>query len=278
MATKTSLLGLTKPAYTEAADIAVLNGNFDLIDKAVGNGAYVRNELDNSYFVDPINARGATSYNASGYTVDRWKINMGSNATVTVGNGKITLSKSGTSGSFSQVLPVNLTGKTMTYAVKTANGITCRSAVISSSSSYAQIDGVKAYLSVAVTGGQTVFQIYFNDSSNIDIELYWAALYEGAYTAETLPAYVYKGYAAELMECRRYYQTAYRVYGASIGNVSREAIMLSPPMRVTPTVSTVTEWAGNESAGYTVSSAYPDFIDISYTGWGNVKLALSADL
>ena len=33
----------------------------------------------------------------------------------------------------------------------------------------------------------------------------WAALYEGEYTAETLPPYVPKGYAAELAECQRYF-------------------------------------------------------------------------
>jgi hypothetical protein len=32
----------------------------------------------------------------------------------------------------------------------------------------------------------------------------WAALYEGTYTAETLPPYVPKGYAAELQACLRY--------------------------------------------------------------------------
>ena len=33
----------------------------------------------------------------------------------------------------------------------------------------------------------------------------WAALYEGEYTADTLPPYVPKGYAEELAECQRYY-------------------------------------------------------------------------
>ena len=55
MATKTSLLGLTKPAYTDAADIAVLNTNFDLIDKAVGNGARGANLFVNSNFANPVN-------------------------------------------------------------------------------------------------------------------------------------------------------------------------------------------------------------------------------
>ena len=35
--------------------------------------------------------------------------------------------------------------------------------------------------------------------------LAWAALYEGSYTADTLPPYVPKGYTAELAECQRYY-------------------------------------------------------------------------
>ena len=34
----------------------------------------------------------------------------------------------------------------------------------------------------------------------------WAALYEGEYTAETLPEYQPKGYGAELAECQRYFQ------------------------------------------------------------------------
>lgn len=39
--------------------------------------------------------------------------------------------------------------------------------------------------------------------------LYWAALYEGAYTEETLPPYVPKGYATELAECQRYYENSW---------------------------------------------------------------------
>lgn len=36
MATQTTNLGLVKPAYSEAADVAVINGNMDTIDGAVG--------------------------------------------------------------------------------------------------------------------------------------------------------------------------------------------------------------------------------------------------
>lgn len=89
----------------------------------------------------------------------------------------------------------------MTYAVKTANGITCKSAIISSSSSLAQIDGVNAYLGVYASSGKTIFQIYFNTSDSITLDLYWAALYEGSYTADTLPPYVPKGKHVEMLNC-----------------------------------------------------------------------------
>lgn len=262
MATKTSLLGLTKPAYTEAADIAVLNTNFDLIDKAVGQGARVWNLLDNSWFANPVAQAGQNGMHGSNkYVCDRW-ISWDKDATFA--NGCMT-----PGSPVDQRLDPNMISQTKTYTVAI-----CLSDGTIKAASGTFASGFGSYALGVLCAGTTAPYVRINTGTAVR----WAALYEGAYTAETLPAYVYKGYAAELAECRRYYQTAYRVYGTSIGNVSREAIMLSPPMRVTPTVSTVTEWAGNESAGYTVSSAHPDFVDISYTGWGNVKLALSADL
>ena len=42
------------------------------------------------------------------------------------------------------------------------------------------------------------------DQTSCDLE--YAALYEGEYTAETLPEYQSKGYGSELAECRRYFQ------------------------------------------------------------------------
>jgi hypothetical protein len=53
MATTTSFLELTKPALSELADISVLNGNFDKIDKFIketglGRGGYGVDSLDNA--------------------------------------------------------------------------------------------------------------------------------------------------------------------------------------------------------------------------------------
>ena len=60
----------------------------------------------------------------------------------------------------------------------------------------------------------------------------WAALYEGEYTADNLPPYVYKGYAAELMECQRYYQISSLVVMANESGF----VPMSIAMRVIPDI------------------------------------------
>lgn len=61
----------------------------------------------------------------------------------------------------------------------------------------------------------------------------WIALYEGSYTADTLPPYVPKGYASEFAECRRYYKRFTAPYAAimSAGFVtgSTKYIHINPP-------------------------------------------------
>ena len=190
MATKTSLLGLTKPAYTDAADIAVLNGNFDLIDKAVGNGARVTNLLDNSWFVNPINQRGQSIYDGAGYTIDRWR--TWDNGAVTINDGYISHETP-----IYQTIGVKLdSSKKYTFAVmNTDNVVTIVSGAINN-------DLWGSGINLAYNNGDSYVRIYADDHVK---NVVWAALYEGAYTAETLPAYVYKGYAAELAECQRYY-------------------------------------------------------------------------
>lgn len=202
MATKTSLLGLTKPAYTDAADIAVLNGNFDLIDKAVGQGARVGNLLDNSFFPSAfvINQRGQTVYH-DGYGIDRWRT-WNSDATVTLTADGI--KGDGTEASvLYQVIETHKVkaGKAYTIAVGYSDGtVSCASGVLTKGSGIGLWDSVEqAFL---LWGGDPPSVRLWHATKTIQ----WVALYEGAYTAETLPAYVYKGYAAELAECQRYFE------------------------------------------------------------------------
>ena len=116
------------------------------------------------------------------------------------------------------------------------------------------------------------------NNSNASISARWAAMYKGSYDASTLPAYQPKGYAAELAECMRYYREVYRVFGKDVGNVTREAIILNPPMRIPPTSTVKSLWKGNDDTSVTVSSTANNNADVTYTGWGNATIAFSADL
>lgn len=73
----------------------------------------------------------------------------------------------------------------------------------------------------------------------------WAALYEGEYTAETLPEYQPKGYGVELAECQRYYYKCKSgAFIPLINNANtigsylyRLTVYLPTVMRVAPTVT-----------------------------------------
>lgn len=241
MATKTSLLGLTKPAYTDAADIAVLNGNFDLIDKAVGQGARAGNLLDNSYFPSAyvINQRGKTQYTGNVYTIDRWRL---SNATLTVGSDGITLTGNESAAAIATQYIKSLKNGVYTFAAKVGGEVKTRIIQVSGTT-VTTIDSNNAaytvgYISATYSStGAYAFQIRTNATYAISVE--WAALYEGAYTADTLPAYVYKGYAAELAECMRYYQK--RDYVITVSQAANDTVVsgfdFMIPMRDAPTVT-----------------------------------------
>ena len=238
MATKTSLLGLTKPAYTDAADIAVLNTNFDLIDKAVGNGKFAQNLLDNSWFVNPINQRGASSYTNNGHTIDRWRDTTNSTTLITA-NGLTLQNNSTTSNAYwRQRLPTSVltSGKTYTMAVEVGGVVCCGHAVVNSTSTATFYGANGLYLSCTGLTDNTYWTIQIALSAGKTFTgVRWAALYEGAYTAETLPAYVYKGYAAELAECQRYFRKVINAQGY-VSAVS--AYMFLPyTMRALPSVT-----------------------------------------
>ena len=74
------------------------------------------NLLDNWYFGNPVNQRGLTEYTTTGYTVDRWKLDVG--GAVTLEDGCICLKKSGTYwgeyfADFDQFIGMTLTGSVL---------------------------------------------------------------------------------------------------------------------------------------------------------------------
>lgn len=251
----------------------------------VAGVSVARNLLDNSYWKNPINQRGQTSYTDKGYTIDRWtKESTYTRPHCTLNEGYTTITND--SADYNYYLIQRLEAGTLkvgscyTAAVKHHDGTTfCgRMVVPSTGRAFAVDSSHNLELAIGYTGGYEVFCIYMRKSSSIDVE--WVALYEGEYTAETLPEYQYKGYAAELLECQRYFQ---RLNAKAKPHVSynavlagSNAIILAPipisPMRmiptcVLPTGATIT--VAKSPGGSVVSSinekTITDVIDVIYS-------------
>ena len=271
MATKTSLLGLTKPAYTDAADVNVLNTNFDLIDKAVGNGTRVQNLLDNSWFLNPVNQRGKTSQLGQGYFIDRW--------TSWSDDNQISLSTNGLTANLAltQGVQCDIT-KTYTAAVCLADGSIYAGTGIPANGDF----GVWEKVWVVKTEYGVAFYLHV---TNAPQTYRWAALYEGAYTADTLPAYVYKGYAAELAECQRYFERKY-VNVLQKGSTTMYLMASFADKRIYPTVAAMTEMSGNVNANVEIWNIKNDSLggligsvpDATAEAYWYGYLDLSADL
>lgn len=147
------------------------------------------NLLDNSDFTNPVNQRGASSYNGITYTIDRWR-SWDSNNITTVNDGNISVS-----AHIVQNIPKNRfkNGSAYTIALCASDGtIYVNSGVYTPD---AEDFGDWTHTWVEITDSGDV-AIYLRNGTYI-----WAALYEGAYTADTLPPYIPKGKHVEMLNC-----------------------------------------------------------------------------
>ena len=172
-----------------------------------------RNLLDNSDFKHPVNQRGKTTTNSSftGYVLDRWIVQNYDTLVTLDSNGLNVASASADTKYLFQRLDNVKNGKTYTFAAALSDGIigVCAFTLSSTTSTWEWIKEVRVsgsfQISVAHSDWMPLF-VAMSNLKNTSARIIWAALYEGSYTAETLPPYVPKGYAAELEECRRYFR------------------------------------------------------------------------
>ena len=273
MATRTTLLGLAKPDYSDVQDVGVINGNMEIIDKEIGKRTRAHNLLDNSDFTDPVNQEDETSYTGQGlYTIDRWKQEY-NGSTVTVGDNGLTVAPGASvQGWISQYYAKPLkAGAIVTAYIKLANGTENVFAItLNESTIYLQGNGYIVGISTEK------FDLVVN-AGDPSVTFEKVALYEGEYNSDTVPTYQPKGYSAELTACLLWRRYIYRVFGSPVGNLSREAIILDPPMKDVPEVKETSLWKGSEDAGYTVQAAEKRYVDMQYTGWGSVSLILTCE-
>lgn len=284
-----SVNGKTGDVVLNAGDVGALpSGGTAVNASKLGGKApayYVRpvNLLDNGDFTQPVNQRGKTSYTGSGYMIDRWtQYQFGS---VKINSGYITLTDAGSGSSwFRQRIPHSaLLGKNLTFAVKEKNGTvsvvtaTYPSSAPAANTTLAQAVSTNFTLNLTANTGYGMAQLRMGTGKSAD--LLWAALYEGTYTADTLPPYTPKGYAYELLECQRYY---YRTIGQGYGycnnvNSARLNIPIPVMMRATPNIDgSVTFTVHNEGSMIdnltgTVAQMYGAFIRLNISGTTALK-------
>lgn len=194
-----------------------------------------RNLLDNSDFSNLIAQAGLNgAHGSTAYIADRW---ISPAASATQQNGYTTLSTTDKTGRITQRLSDALAGKTVTAAAKVSGNsiVYCGIYYSQNSVSKSIAVNVSAPNGIVMKSGtipadaiDIEFRIYiaYTDGGG-SCNVYWAALYEGAYTDDTLPPYVPKGYAAEMMECQRYYH----LYATSAARPSN-GLDCCPPMRI----------------------------------------------
>lgn len=172
-------------------------------------GACVYNLLDNSDFIHPINQRGETSKQASWvYWIDRWLSDTEKTAAQLTSSGIRLPATAEKNLRILQRVPLERIkkGQSYTIAAYDASGnVFCVSGVFDGEQLTGDASsGGKYWLSL--NKGDNLTYWYCILDAYADITVKCTALYEGEYTAETLPPYVPKGYAAELAECLRYYR------------------------------------------------------------------------
>jgi hypothetical protein len=217
---------------------------------AISKSSSPYNYLDNSDFRNPVNQRGKTDYTSASYCIDRWVFpNNSSFFSITEGVGVKVTAWSGKEVYFSQRLDLNgavrtLAGKYVTFAAMSDKGLLLKSMILPTTagefSRTTVADNVKMTIGYSSSG-----QYYWVDivvAQNKTLTLYWAALYEGEYTAETLPEYKPKGYGVELAECLRYYvqATSARISQAVMFDANGcmdTSVVLPTEMRINPTIT-----------------------------------------
>ena len=184
-------------------------------------GACVYNLLDNSDFAHPVAQAGVNgTHGATGYAVDRWMRTSGATVSQAADGLKIVSDKTNWTAGIQQRIEAKRFADVMTFAVRGVFPVACRlfvyigSGTTNFGTAYFQGDAAERTLVLKLTKpdgltGDEVVNVYISpdtESTGTAAVVRWAALYEGEYTAETLPPYVPKGYAAELAECLRYYR------------------------------------------------------------------------
>ena len=254
---------INAPAPYEAGDNISITGGI-ITTKAFPCNP---NLLDNWYFGNPVNQRGASgTISTAGYFFDRWKLVSGS---VTINSGGIVLN-----GTIAQVLDYAV-GQTVTATVLTPDGVTDVTPVYD--------DETKTF--TVTTQGKTIRAVKLELGSQQTL----AHQENGAWVLNEIP-----DYGEQLRRCRRYYQrlkasSGYMRFGISQPYTDTAAgvfIPLQVEMRTTPSMfssGNFALFAGSafHSVNLSLDTASPYNVTLQATGTGfpgtSAQLLANAD-
>lgn len=241
----------------------------------IGCNQDTTNLMDNSDFTNPVNQRGQTAYTSPWcMSIDRWYI--GNDLNVSQPTTTLTVTASGihlaTNGGGKPYIQIRL-------QQINANRI--------HTAAWLNADGNISIMTVTTEFIQNSIDLYGFIPITINpgegATLVWAALYEGEYTKKTLPPWKKPDPSVELLKCMTYFQTIKSFY-LSGNNTS---VRLSPPMRLTPTVTGVAQeyvsgsgWVNTSKVTFSASNNSTIRLyasDVSSATYA-VSLELNADL
>lgn len=250
MATQTSLLGLTKPTYEEAADISIVNANMDKIDASVGQRSRVPDLVINGNFMPGyiVNQRGDSSYPGSKYGIDMWK-GTTSASTMSVSADGLSVIHGGTSGyaMVMQKFPSHIYdtyyNSTLTIAACLSDGtVAARSGIPSSGAFNASLSsGASAQLYAPADAGYIGVRL-MNGNPGTTATFRWVAVYPGAFDVNTLPNYQPRSYVETFKECSRYVKaiTNDYIFGRCTSTIAYLDVPTDVPMAARPTITVLT--------------------------------------
>ncbi len=232
--------------------------------------------LGNGYFPSSavVNQRGwssGTEAAAGQYFIDRWLAASSGAVTPTLTSNGITAT-----GEFFQIVPKSgLVGKMVTAAIGLSDGtVLAKSGIVPADGTWIN------FINTSVRGTNLLLTNVSEDMMRFRIipgenTVRWAALYEGAYSPSTVPAFQPKGYADELLDCQRYYYKVPKhngiVYPGYSGSTTeaRATIYVPVVMRVNPsiTVEDMTQLKVYDAAGsHDVTAAAINYRDGNAVG------------
>lgn len=188
---------------------------------------YAYNLLDNSDFRNPINQRGASTYSGDfTYSIDRWQLGNGGAQIYVISDG-LKISNATGAGDYIFQRLERLPPGNYTFAAKFRDNTG-----VAALSNYSVDQGVTlAPTSYADSG---VLVLTFSNGEDLDSAFAycrlqnitpgavctweWAALYEGSYTADTLPPWVAPDPVTELIKCKDFFRelSAYGIIGVAV--------------------------------------------------------------